>query len=57
MMGYSVEVLLVQKAVQAMQLPNLRGWMQRVHERPAYKRALAKGGPVMMPRRPRVAKL
>jgi glutathione S-transferase len=25
--------------------PHLHAWLKRIHERPAYQRALAKGGP------------
>jgi glutathione S-transferase len=28
--------------------PNLWSWLQRIHERPAYQRALAKGGPLTL---------
>jgi glutathione S-transferase len=33
--------------------PNLTGWLDRIHDRPAYERALAEGGPYTYSRKPK----
>ena len=43
-LSYGAEALLAQRGV-----PNLAGWLRRMHERPAYQRALAKTGPPLPP--------
>ena len=45
-MSYPVEVLASRPGV-IDTVPRLKAWLGRIHERPAYQRALARGGPVM----------
>ena len=45
-MSYPVEVLASQPGV-IDAAPRLKAWLGRIRERPAYQRALARGGPVM----------
>lgn len=46
-MSFAVEALLA-RAGQAAALPHLQAYRQALHARPAYQRALDKGGPVIM---------
>ena len=48
-MGFAVEAL-ASRASQAGASPHLQAYLQRMRARPAYQRALAKGGPVIMAR-------
>lgn len=45
-MSYPIEASFVRDRGSAR--PNTRRWLDRVHARPAYQRALSKGGPVML---------
>jgi glutathione S-transferase len=45
-MSYPVEILASRPAV-ADKAPNLKAWLDRIRLRPAYQRALERGGPVM----------
>jgi glutathione S-transferase len=45
-MSFAVEALL-SRGVNASACPHLQAWNQRLQARPAYQRALAKGGPVL----------
>ena len=44
-MSYPIEAASMRAGLDASR-PNLWGWLQRIHARPAYQRALAKGGPM-----------
>lgn len=46
-MSFAVEAAL-SRTEAAARLPNLQGWMRKVQQRPAYQRAIQKGGPVIM---------
>lgn len=46
-MGFAVEALLADPAVAA-QSPRLLAYRERLRQRPAYQRAIAKGGPVLI---------
>ena len=46
-MSFAVAALLARSDA-AKQCPNIAAWLARVEARPAYQRALAKGGPVVM---------
>ena len=46
-MSFAIEALL-SRTTDAKPVPNTRGWLERVRARPAYQRAEAKGGPVLM---------
>jgi glutathione S-transferase len=46
-MSFAVEAAL-SRAPGARTYPHLQDWLKRVHQRPAYRQALAKGGPVLM---------
>lgn len=46
-MSFAVEAALSRSSPGAA-CPHLQAWLGRVHDRPAYQRALAKGGPVLM---------
>ena len=48
-MSFAVEAL-ASRASQAGASPHLQAYLQRMRARPAYQRALAKGGPVIMAR-------
>jgi glutathione S-transferase len=47
-MSYPVEAALARGRVD-FETPHLDAWLKRVRERPAYQRALERGGPVMLP--------
>jgi glutathione S-transferase len=47
-MSFPVEALLSRAATGAGECPRLRDYLQRIRARPAYQRAEAKGGPVVM---------
>ena len=44
MMSFPIEAAASRGAISA-RLPNLAGFLERIHERPAYQRALERGGP------------
>ena len=44
MMSFPIEAASSRGALEA-DFPNLNGFLERIHERPAYKRALDRGGP------------
>lgn len=46
-MSFAVEAALA-RGGDATRYPHLAAWLERVHARPAYARAVAKGGPVLM---------
>jgi glutathione S-transferase len=46
-MSFAVAALLARSNA-ARQCPNIAAWLARIEARPAYQRALAKGGPVVM---------
>ena len=46
-MSFAVSALLARSNA-ARQCPKLAAWLARIEARPAYQRALAKGGPVLM---------
>ncbi len=48
-MSFAVEAALVRHDPQAGSHPHLKAYLARLHARPAYQQALAKGGPVVMP--------
>jgi len=47
-MSYPVEAGLVRARLDGGH-PNIDAWLARIHERPAYQRALARGGPIAVP--------
>ena len=47
-MSFAVEALLARSSQAAQQCPHLLAYKTRMVARPAYQRALAKGGPVVM---------
>lgn len=47
-MSFAVEAALSRGATSAAQHPHLHAYVQRLHARPAFQRALAQGGPVLM---------
>jgi glutathione S-transferase len=46
-MSFAIEAALARSPTEG-KLPHLKAWLKRVQERPAYQRALQKGGPVIM---------
>ena len=44
-MSFPVEAASARAAITAEKQPNLHAWLKRIHARPAYPRALLKGGP------------
>ena len=46
MMSFPIQLALVRADTQSIQLPRLRDFVQRIEARPAYQRAVVKGGPL-----------
>ncbi len=48
-MSFAVEAAMIRHDPQTDKHPHLKAYLARLHARPAYQQALAKGGPVVMP--------
>jgi glutathione S-transferase len=48
MMSFPIEIALVRADTSEMSLPRMKAFLKRMQERPAYQRAVEKGGPLEM---------